>query len=158
MQSSKHYNEVRNCKDETKHPLANFETYMQNRFELAPPHALFTFEHPNHAKVIDNTELSFNITADAVGGYFECYLYKDIMISIIPLKDSQYSPHVPGLGLRAVAHDAKGQGVRSGGGHVTQVGGGREQIFVLITRLAIKVGDNFTILNLKGRVQKIGEF
>ena len=72
--------------------------YLQNRFELAPPQALFTFEHPNHAKVIDNTrysELSFNITADAVlhgfGGYFECYLYKDIMISILP------STHSPGM-------------------------------------------------------------
>jgi len=102
MQSSKLYNEVRNCKDETKHPLANFETpyvvHFQNRFELAPPQALFTFEHPNHAKVIDNTrysELSFNITADSVlhgfGGYFECYLYKDIMISILP------STHSPGM-------------------------------------------------------------
>ena len=128
LQSSKLYNEVRNCKDETKHPLANFETpyvvhfqvkdnmilifrvsppdvilyihiyFLQNRFELASPQALFTFEHPNKAKVIDNTrysELSFNITEDSVlhgfGGYFECYLYKDIMISILP------SSHSPGM-------------------------------------------------------------
>merc|ERR1719188_1913685 len=77
LQSSKLYNEVRNCKDETKHPLANFETpyvvHFQNRFELAPPQALFTFEHPNMAKVIDNTR------------------YKEIMISILP------SSHSPGM-------------------------------------------------------------
>jgi len=102
LQSSKLWNEVRNCKDETKHPLANFETpyvvHFQNRFELAPPQALFTFEHPNHAKHIDNTRyssLSFNICADSVlhgfGGYFECYLYKKIMISILP------ATHSPGM-------------------------------------------------------------
>ena len=37
-QSSKLYNEVRQCKDEAKHPMANFETpyvvHFQNRFEL----------------------------------------------------------------------------------------------------------------------------
>ena len=37
LQSSKLYNEVRQCKDETKHPLANFETpyvvHFQNRSE-----------------------------------------------------------------------------------------------------------------------------
>ena len=59
LQSSKLYNEVRQCKDETKHPLANFETpyvvHFQNRFELAPPQSLFTFNHPNRDKIIDNT-------------------------------------------------------------------------------------------------------
>ena len=58
-QSSKLYNEVRQCKDETKHPLANFETpyvvHFQNRFELAAPQPLFTFNHPNWDKIIDNT-------------------------------------------------------------------------------------------------------
>merc|ERR1712037_372932 len=59
LQSSKLYNEVRQCKDETKHPLANFETpyvvHFQNRFELAAPQPLFTFNHPNWDKIIDNT-------------------------------------------------------------------------------------------------------
>jgi len=102
LQSSKLYNEVRQCKDETKHPLANFETpyvvHFQNRFELAPPQSLFTFVHPNRERIIDNSrysELSFTIVADSVlhgfGGYFECKLYKDIMISILP------STHSPGM-------------------------------------------------------------
>jgi len=95
MQSSKLYNEVRSCKDETKHPLANFETpyvvHFQNRFELAPPQELFTFHHPNRDVLIDNSrykEVTFNIIADSVlhgfGGYFECSLYKEIKISILP--------------------------------------------------------------------------
>ena len=116
-QSSKLYNEVRQCKDETKHPLANFETpyvvHFQNRFELAAPQPLFTFNHPNWDKIIDNTrydqkytflqkqeifryaELSFTAVADSVlhgfGGYFECKLYKEIMISILP------ATHSPGM-------------------------------------------------------------
>lgn len=100
LQSSKLYNEVRQCKDETKHPLANFETpyvvHFQNRFELSPPQPLFTFSHPNREKLIDNSrysELSFPIVADSVlhgfGGYFECTLYKDIMISILPSTHSK---------------------------------------------------------------------
>jgi len=102
LQSSKLYNEVRQCKDETKHPLANFETpyvvHFQNRFELAAPQSLFTFNHPNWDKIIDNTryaELSFTAVADSVlhgfGGYFECKLYKEIMISILP------ATHSPGM-------------------------------------------------------------
>jgi len=102
LQSSKLYNEVRSCKDENKHPLANFETpyvvHFQNRFELAPPQSLFTFTHPNRASVIDNAryeELSFKIISDSVlhgfGGYFECLLYKNIMISILP------ATHSPGM-------------------------------------------------------------
>jgi len=102
MQSSKLYNEVRNCKDENKHRDACFETpyvvHFQNRFELSPPQPLFTFVHPNRAKLIDNTryeELTFCIAADSVmhgfGGYFECFLYKNIKISILP------STHSPGM-------------------------------------------------------------
>ena len=34
LQSSKLYNEVRNCKDETKHPLANFETPYVVHFQV----------------------------------------------------------------------------------------------------------------------------
>jgi len=102
LQSSKLYNEVRSCKDETKHRLANFETpyvvHFQNRFELSPPQELFTFRHPNRSELIDNSrykEVTFNIIADSVlhgfGGYFECTLYKEIMISILP------STHSPGM-------------------------------------------------------------
>jgi len=102
IQSSKLFNEYRNSKDETKHPKAAFETpyvvHLLNRVELAKPQPLFTFDHPNKAKHIDNTryeELNFTICCDSVlhgfGGYFECNLYKDVMISILP------ETHSPGM-------------------------------------------------------------
>ena len=71
---------------------------VQNRFELAPPQPLFTFDHPNLSAVIDNNrykELSFDLVSDSVlhgfAGYFECQLYKDIIISILP------ATHSPGM-------------------------------------------------------------
>jgi len=102
LQSSKLYNEVRNCKDEMKGPMAGFETpyvvHFQNRYELAPPQPLFTFTHPNLDKIIDNSrysELKFETCGNSVlhgfGGYFECTLYKNIMISILP------ATHNPGM-------------------------------------------------------------
>jgi len=103
LQSSKLYNEVRKSQsDVVKDPVASFETpyvvHFQNRFELAPPQALFKFDHPNLSSVIDNnrySELSFDPVSDSVlhgfAGYFECQLYKDITISILP------STHSPGM-------------------------------------------------------------
>jgi protein arginine N-methyltransferase 5 len=102
LQSSKLYNEVRNCKDEMKGPQAGFETpyvvHFQNRYELAPPQPLFTFSHPNRSKMIDNSRysiLKFKTGGDSVlhgfGGYFECTLYKNTMISILP------ATHNPGM-------------------------------------------------------------
>ena len=44
-------------------------------------------------------------------------------------------PHVPGLGLRAVADNPQSQRVGRGLGDVTRVGGGRQQIFVAVTWL-----------------------
>lgn len=103
LQSSKLYNEVRKSQsDVVKDPVASFETpyvvHFQNRFELAPPQPLFTFDHPNLSAVIDNNrykELSFDLVSDSVlhgfAGYFECQLYKDIIISILP------ATHSPGM-------------------------------------------------------------
>jgi len=102
IQSSKLFNEYRNSKDETKHPKAAFETpyvvHLLNRIELAEPKPLFTFHHPNKQKWIDNSryeELTFVINSDSIlhgfGGYFECALYKDIHISILP------ATHSPGM-------------------------------------------------------------
>merc|ERR1719483_1920994 len=61
-------------------------------------HSRYLHSHPNRDSVIDNTryeELSFSIISDSVlhgfGGYFECYLYKNIMISILP------ATHSPGM-------------------------------------------------------------
>lgn len=54
IQSSKLYNEVRLSKEKDKHALNHFETpyvvHLQNRFQLAPTQALFTFHHPNKGK------------------------------------------------------------------------------------------------------------
>ena len=94
LQSSKLYNEVRSSFDSDKNPMAHFETpyvvHLQNRTELAKPQPLFTFDHPSQGPV-DNTRFAvkeFDVTMDAVlhgfGGYFECKLYKDVMISINP--------------------------------------------------------------------------
>lgn len=102
IQSTKLYNEFRNSKDENKPPMAPFETpyvvHLQNRCELAPPQPLFTFVHPNLDPVIDNSRyevLNFSIEQDSVlhglGGYFECILYKEIMLSILP------ATHSPGM-------------------------------------------------------------
>jgi len=102
IQSSKLFNEYRNNKDDSKHPMAAFETpyvvHLLNRAELAEPKPIFTFVHPNRDKFIDNSryqEVEFVINCDSVlhgfGGYFECNLYKDVMISILP------SSHSPGM-------------------------------------------------------------
>ncbi|XP_023343008.1 protein arginine N-methyltransferase 5 [Eurytemora carolleeae] len=99
IQSSKLFNEYRNSKDDTKHPKAAFETpyvvHLLNRVELDEPQPLFTFDHPNLDRIIDNSrfkELDFKIRCDSVlhgfGGYFECTLYKNIMISILPATHS----------------------------------------------------------------------
>jgi protein arginine N-methyltransferase 5 len=75
-----------------------YVVHLLNRLELAPPQSLFTFTHPNPDACIDNTryqELTFTINNDSIlhgfGGYFECYLYKDVLISILP------STHSPGM-------------------------------------------------------------
>lgn len=52
VQSSKLYNEVRQCRDKDKHSLAHFETsyvvHLQNKYDIAKPQPLFTFNHPNN--------------------------------------------------------------------------------------------------------------
>lgn len=51
VQSSKLYNEVRQCKDRDKHALAHFETpyvvHLQNKYDIGKPQSLFKFSHPN---------------------------------------------------------------------------------------------------------------
>jgi len=100
LQSSKLYNEVRASVDADKNPQAHFETpyvvHLQNRTELAKPQPLFTFDHPSQGQPVDNTRFAtkhFRVTMDSVlhgfGGYFECQLYKDVMISINPATHSK---------------------------------------------------------------------
>ena len=102
LQSAKLHQEVRASFDQEKNPNYHFETpyvvHLQNRTELALPQPLFTFDHPLFKENIDNTRYEikkFKIDMDSelhgFGGYFECTLYKDIMISINP------STHSPGM-------------------------------------------------------------
>ncbi|XP_015174436.1 PREDICTED: protein arginine N-methyltransferase 5 [Polistes dominula] len=102
VQSSKLYNEVRQCKDKDKHPLVNFETpyvvHLQNKYDIAKPQPLFTFYHPNKDKIIDNNRYemkTFNVKQNCIlhgfSGYFEAVLYNDINLSIEP------STHSPGM-------------------------------------------------------------
>lgn len=95
VQSPKLYAEVRLCKEKDKHPLHPFESpyvvHLQNKYQLAPPQALFTFHHPNRDEIIDNARYecrTYKISQDAVlhgfSGYFETVLYKNITLSILP--------------------------------------------------------------------------
>ncbi|KZC08382.1 PREDICTED: protein arginine N-methyltransferase 5 [Dufourea novaeangliae] len=102
VQSSKLYNEVRQCKDKEKHSLAHFETsyvvHLQNKYDIAKPQPLFTFKHPNKGIVIDNSryeiktfEVQQNCVLHGFSGYFDTVLYKDVTLSIEP------STHSPGM-------------------------------------------------------------
>lgn len=99
LQSSKIFNEVRHSLDVDKHPLAHYETpyvvHFQNRTDLAQPQPLFTFEHPLQGEIDNNRygSLTFKIDMDSelhgFGGYFECVLYKNVVISINPETHSE---------------------------------------------------------------------
>merc|ERR1719277_1690822 len=102
LSSSKLWNEARICKDSGKVPEAPFETpyvvRLHNVNILAPSQPLFTFSHPNRAEVIDNSRygiLDFKIPVDSLlhgfAGYFDCQLYKDVTLSIVP------ETHSPGM-------------------------------------------------------------
>ncbi|XP_051175456.1 protein arginine N-methyltransferase 5 [Leptopilina boulardi] len=102
VQSSKLFNEVKQCKDKDKHPLTHFETpyvvHLQNKYDIAPTQALFTFKHPNNDPIIDNSRYAmrkFNVQQNTIlhgfSGYFESVLFEDVMISIEP------GTHSPGM-------------------------------------------------------------
>nr|XP_034196482.1 protein arginine N-methyltransferase 5 isoform X2 [Osmia lignaria] len=95
VQSSKLFNEVKQCKDKDKHPLAHFETsyvvHLQNKYDIAKPQPLFTFRHPNKDSVIDNSryeiktfEVQQNSVLHGFSGYFDTVLFKDVTLSIQP--------------------------------------------------------------------------
>lgn len=54
IMSPKLYSEVRGHRDADRHPNSHYETpfvvHMQNKYLIAPPQPLFTFEHPNKGK------------------------------------------------------------------------------------------------------------
>ncbi|XP_018393940.1 PREDICTED: protein arginine N-methyltransferase 5 [Cyphomyrmex costatus] len=95
MQSSKLYNEVRQLRDKDKHPLSHFETlyvvHLQNKYDIANPKSLFTFNHPNIDAVTDNSryetktfEVEQNCVLHGFSGYFTAILYGNITLSIEP--------------------------------------------------------------------------
>lgn len=84
-------------------PMPTYETqsesmyvvYLKNAYHIADPQPVFTFEHPNHDAIIDNSRyasLSFDVSQDCLmtgfAGYFDTVLYKDIMLSIHPITHS----------------------------------------------------------------------
>lgn len=101
VMSSKLFNATR-ALDRMFHPrdknaaiVSSFENtyvvYPKNVYHIADPKELFTFEHPNHTKPIDNSRfktLQFQSNLDCVLhgfiGYFEAILYKNVTISIHP--------------------------------------------------------------------------
>nr|CAG4634648.1 EOG090X028A [Alona affinis] len=102
IQSSKLFNEVRNCRERDKPYYTPFEmnyvVHFRNKTDLSAPKPLFTFTHPNREKPVDNSRygaLQFPIDYDAVvhgfAGYFETVLYKDVTLSINP------ATHSPGM-------------------------------------------------------------
>lgn len=102
VQSSKLFNEVKQCKDKDKHPLTHFETpyvvHLQNKYDIAETQALFTFKHPNNDSIIDNSRYvvrKFDVQQNAIlhgfSGYFESVLFEDVTISIEP------GTHSPGM-------------------------------------------------------------
>lgn len=87
VMTSKLWNDVKAYKE-----LKKFETsYVVKLYDfmaLAKAKPCFTFEHPNRAARIDNTryaKINFTASISAVmhglAGYFEAWLYKDVMIS-----------------------------------------------------------------------------
>lgn len=73
-----------------------YVVYLKNVYHIALPKPLFTFEHPNHDALADNTrftKLSFDIPQDCMvtgfAGYFDTVLYKDVVLSIHPQMHSK---------------------------------------------------------------------
>jgi len=102
IMSPKLYSEVKGHRDADKCPNSHFETpyvvHMHNKYLIAQPQALFTFEHPNNEPVKDNDRYgtrSFNVEQDCVfhgfAGYFESNLFGNVLMSTHP------DTHSPGM-------------------------------------------------------------
>lgn len=104
IMSSRLYNMVRDSKHiAVHHPRESRQPYqasmeqmctafLNNAFHIDEPQSVFTFDHPNMCKPIDNRRfktLRFTSETAAVlhgfAGYFDAILYDDIKISINPM-------------------------------------------------------------------------
>ncbi|OXA62899.1 Protein arginine N-methyltransferase 5 [Folsomia candida] len=95
VMSSKLYTEVRKMRDLFKNMYSNFETpyvvHMKTRYTIDTPKLVFSFVHPKEDINETNeryTVLNFRSQEECIvhgfGGYFECKLYGDIIMSILP--------------------------------------------------------------------------
>lgn len=109
VMSSKLLNAVRQLTNSELFPRDRLSTYaahaesgyvvlMKNIFNIDAAKPLFEFVHPNLSEVIDNSrygivrfEASLDCVLNGIAGYFECFLYGDILMSINP------ATHTPGM-------------------------------------------------------------
>lgn len=99
ISSSKLYGEVMRY-DDLEHLETPYVVKFRQTYDIAPPQSTWTFQHP-HNDIMDlpgqsnfnghNKRYSHNLFASAqsaivhgVAGYFECVLYKDVIMSINP--------------------------------------------------------------------------
>eukprot|EP00802_Teleaulax_amphioxeia_P009695 Tamp_09716.p1 GENE.Tamp_09716~~Tamp_09716.p1 ORF type:complete len:607 (+),score=96.89 Tamp_09716:138-1958(+) len=90
ISSSKLHQEVKAYND-VKHFETTFVVKMHQHKVLSEAQECWTFEHPNYDQPIDNTRqctLRFNVERASClhgfAGYFDCKLYGDVHISILP--------------------------------------------------------------------------
>lgn len=88
LRSRYHRQKITNYDVQSESP---YVVYLKNAYHIADTKPVFTFEHPNRDKIIDNSryiKLKFEIEQDCVlngfAGYFDTVLYKDIVLSIHP--------------------------------------------------------------------------
>lgn len=116
------HNDVKAYKD-LEHLETPYVVRLHRHYLLSPTQPLFTFVHPNHDAPIDNSRyasVTFPRDASAGGavlhgfaGYFECVLYKDVLLSIHPPthSDNMFSWFPIFFPLREPVYVAAGQAV-----------------------------------------------
>mmetsp|Transcript_30608 Transcript_30608/g.47958 ORF Transcript_30608/g.47958 Transcript_30608/m.47958 type:complete len:232 (-) Transcript_30608:753-1448(-) len=90
ISSSKLHTEVKAYND-VKHFETTYVVKMHTHKVLSEPQETWTFDHPNFENPPDNTrqctlrfKLQRSSTLHGFAGYFDCKLYKDVHISILP--------------------------------------------------------------------------
>lgn len=91
LSSTKLHNEVKAYGDTLKEMETSYVVKIHRGKLVSPPQPVFTFTHPNRARVIDNSryaKIQFPIAETNIvhgfAGYFETVLYKGIKLSINP--------------------------------------------------------------------------
>ncbi|GAB6019990.1 hypothetical protein CHUAL_002743 [Chamberlinius hualienensis] len=95
IQSAKLFGEIHSWKETNVLSKDAFETgyvvKLHNKYDIADPQKVFTFQHPNKADKIDNSryiqlhyDANINCVLHGFAGYFDTVLYKDVVLSIHP--------------------------------------------------------------------------